>query len=107
MSEGLYLVQISITYYRALTIVGWLRRVRGDEYELAPGARIVTRAPGEAASWTGLDDLAASGPGERYTLHAAMTQPEPLHRLMIKRAKPCDESAWAQHCPRPADWSPR
>lgn len=104
MEHGLVLVQISITYYRALTMVGWLRRKHGDEYELVPGARIITRQSG-AADWNGFDTLAADGPGSKYKLHPAMKQPEPLHRLIVKRCKPADEKAWAKHCPRPKDWS--
>jgi hypothetical protein len=103
VEPGLYLVIIAATYYRAVTIVGWLRRVHGDEYELAPGARVVTRIRGEA-DWNGLAKLAEEGPGKRYKLHDPMKTPELLHRFMMKRPKPCIESAWVEHIPKPSDW---
>ena len=105
MEHGLCLVQISITNYRALTIIGWARRKGGDEWELVPGARIVTRKPGEYADWNGFDDLASSGPAKKYQLADAMLQPEPLHRLMVRRCKPADEKAWEKHCPMPKNWT--
>ena len=104
MEHGLCLVQIQITYYRAITVIGWARRKRGDEWELVPGARIVTRKPSEPADWNGFDNLAADGPGKRYQLHDKMQQPEPLHRLMVKRCKPASIEKWAKHCPRPEGW---
>ena len=103
MEHGLLLVQISITYYRAITIVGWARRKGGDEWELVPGARVITRVRGQP-EWNGFDDLAANGPGTKYKLHPEMKQPEPLHRLLVKRCKPADVKNWAEHCPRPKNW---
>lgn len=105
MEPGLHLVQISITNYYSIVIVGWLRRIRGDEYELVPGARIITRKPGEPADWNGFDDLATKGPGKKYKLHPAMKAAEPLHRLMIRRSKSADEKVWTKDCPRPEGWS--
>ena len=104
MSPGLKIVQISITYYRAITFVGWLWRVSGDEYKLAPGARIVLRKSGVAWSWNGVHEMAEQGPGERYGLSDEFKAPEELHRLLIRRSVPCNEKAWAKHCPRPKDW---
>jgi hypothetical protein len=105
METGLHLIQISVTHYRALTIIGWLRRVRGDEYELVPGARIITRKSGESADWNGFDDIASKGVGKKYKAHPAMKAPETLHRLIIKRSKPADEKVWAKECPRPEGWA--
>lgn len=103
MNPGLYLIQIPVTNYYAVTVVGWLRRLHGDEYELAPGARVVTRIRG-AADWNGIALLAEEGPGQRYKLHEPMKTSEPLHRLTMRRPKPCIESPWLQHVPRPSDW---
>lgn len=103
MEPGLYLMQIPITN-RAITIVGWLRRIHGDEYELAPGARIVTRLHG-SPSWDGIAKLAENGPGDSYKLYDPMKTSEPLHRLIMRRPKPCIESAWIAHVPRPGDWA--
>lgn len=105
MRPGLKIIQIQVTSWRAITFVGWLRRVSGDEYELMPGARIVTRKSGKSADWNGVDDLAANGPGAKYQLAPAMQAPEELHRLgNIRRSKPANEGAWAKHCPRPKNW---
>ena len=38
-------------------------------------------------------------------LSSPMQMPEELHRLgNIRRSKPADEAAWAQHCPCPEGW---
>jgi hypothetical protein len=103
MKQGLKILQIQITTWRAITFVGWLRRIAGDEYHLVD-ARIITRRSGQPASWNGIAELAENGPG-KYTLAAKMKQPEELHRLgNIRRCKPAYEIAWAAHCPKPADW---
>ena len=105
MSPGLKILQIQITLYRAITFVGWLRRVSGDEYELMPGSRIVTRKPGAQWSWNGIDELASKGPGTKYALTDPAQAPEELHRLgNIRRSKPADEKVWTRDCPRPKDW---
>ena len=104
MEEGLKILQIQVTAWRAITFVGWLRRVSGDEYHLL-GARIVTRKPGQPWSWNGIAELAEQGPRDRYHLAPIMKSPEELHRLgNIKRSKPADEQVWAEHCPKPNDW---
>lgn len=103
MEHGLCLVQIPLSYYRNLTIIGWARRKRGDEWELVPGARVITRKRGNY-SFTGFDDLASNGPNNDYTCHPPMRQVETLHRLMIRRCKPADVKAWAEECPTPKNW---
>jgi hypothetical protein len=104
MSPGLKIVQIAITYYRAITFVGWLKRVSGDEYVLV-SPRIITRKSGQEWSWNGMRELAANGPGKKYQLSDKDdADPEELHRLMIKRSIPADEKVWEKHCPKPADW---
>ena len=101
MREGLAVVQVTGAYYGyAVTRVGWLRRVAGDEYELH-GAVTATRT-GRAPE--GLDDLAA-GKMERYELSQRATQPEMIHRLLMRRALAADERAWAKVCPKPEGWS--
>ncbi len=103
MTPGLKILQIQITNWRAITFVGWLRRVVGDEYELVD-ARIVTRSTGQSASWNGVAELAENGPG-RYKMAPRMKTPEQLHRLgNIRRCKPAIESVWASSCPKPDGW---
>lgn len=103
MREGLKLVQVPGSYYgRAVTLVGWLKRTSGDEFELH-GAVMVWRtgqwAPG------GLDDLAADGPdSKRYGHSKPAKMPEELHRLTLRRSKPANPEAWAKICPRPKNW---
>ena len=103
MEHGLCVVQIAITYYRAITIVGWARRKRGDEWELVPGARIITRKKGTKIDWNGLDTLADQGLGEKYQCHPPMAKPEPLHRLMVRRFKSATVKNWPD-CPKPKGW---
>ena len=101
--DGLKVIQITGAYYGyAVTRVGWLRRVRGDEYELLPGAVTVTRTGN--VDQNGLDKLAAKGLGERYSASDASEQPEEIHRLLIRRCIPANEKAWAEALPRPKDW---
>jgi hypothetical protein len=85
-------------------MVGWLRRVSGDEWEMV-GARIFSRF-GESQA---LASLAAKGPykesGKQPTkLLEASVQPEQIHRLAIGRCIPCDVKAWAEACPKPKGW---
>lgn len=103
MDPGLYLIMVAVTHYRAVLMVGWLRRLHGDEYQLEPGARVITRISG-GADWNGIAKLAEGGPGTRYKLHEPMLTPEPLHRLVMKRPKPCIEAAWIEYMPRPNKW---
>ena len=92
-------------YGYGLTRVGWLRRVNGDEYELL-GARTIWRAKGNF-QMGGLNKLAAEGLGKDYEASDADTMPEELHRLLIRRSLSANEEAWAEHCPRPKDWTER
>lgn len=106
MREGLNLVQVTGAYYGyAVTLVGWLRRVSGDEWELSPGYVTVMRT-GER-DLGGLDKLASTGPAKRYTTSEPATLPESIHRLLVRRCKPCDEKAWAKLVPRPSNWEAR
>lgn len=85
------------------SLVGWMRRVAGDEWELLPGARTVWRQSGQRNP-IGLDVLASSGPGRDYAMSEPTAGSEHIHRLIIRRARPADEKAWAKHCPMPKDW---
>jgi len=99
MREGLKIVKLPGGYYgRSVTRVGWLRRVSGDEWELLPGARSVWRTGG---AMTPLDQLAAHGPGDNHQVSDPQAGIEEIHRLLLRRCLPADESAWAAHCPRP------
>lgn len=75
-------------------LVGLLRQVDGDEWEIA-GARCIRRFGSNAA----LADLAATGPKGDTKLLEESKQPEEIHRLLVRRAIPCDEAAWAKHLP--------
>jgi hypothetical protein len=98
MRSGLKVIVTPGNYW-ALTQIGWLRRVDGDEYELV-GARSLRRI-GEQVP---LATLAAKGPGKTIQVQPASEQPEELHRLTIRRCIPANEAAWAKECPRPKDW---
>ena len=96
MTDGLKIMSIGGSTYPYI-LVGWVEHTRGDEY-IVRGARCIRRL-GRGQSLAG---LAAHGPyaGEGPTqLLAAAT--EELHRLLIRRAIPASEEAWAVECPRP------
>jgi len=96
--DGLKIVSLPSGAY-AYILVGWLRRIVGDEYELI-GSRCIRRF-GRNRS---LAELAKHGPYEDTQLLEAAVEPEELHRLLIRRALPCNEKAWTKECPRPVDW---
>lgn len=102
MRDGLKVIQLTGAYYGyAVTFVGWVRRVAGDEYELCAGARMALRkSSSEPAT---LDRLANEGK-KHYTLADATLGPEEINRLLVRRCIPADEKVWAKDCPCPADW---
>ncbi len=105
MHDGIKIVQVPGNFYgRGVTMVGWMRRVGGDEWELLPGARVIYRQSGNY-SYTGLDDLAAKGPGKSYGLAEPTLAGEHVHRLLIRRSKPATWAGWLDLCPKPKDWS--
>lgn len=106
MREGLKVIQVTGAYYGyAVTRVGWLRRVDGDEYELLPGAVTVMRTG--QRNLAGIDSLASEGPGKRYQCSEPAKAPEEIHRLLVRRSVPANEKAWAAVCPKPKDWVER
>ena len=104
MQDGIKVFQIPGTYGSwSVTIVGWIRRVSGDEWEVLPGARTIRRTG--SYNLAGLDRLANEGnTGNGYALGDAAIGTESLHRLLIRRCLPANEKAWERDCPRPASW---
>jgi len=101
MRNGLKIIQVPGMYANlAVTRIGWLRRVSGDEWELT-GARTIVRT----GSSRTLDSLAAHGPKGDHRLTASAEGPEEIHRLVIRRSLPADVKAWAPYCPRPDGWT--
>ncbi len=104
MKTGLTILQVTGGYYgRAVTLVGWLRRVGGDEYEMLPGHVTVWRESG-SFQMNGLDTLAAEGLVKGYKASEPAKTVEQIHRLLVRRPKPCTEKSWSTVCPRPKDW---
>lgn len=100
MHNGLKIIQLPGYYGYAITKVGWLRRIAGDEWELCPGARTVLRTSGTR----GIDRLATDGPQQDHSLKEPSRTTEEIHRLLIRRSVQADPAAWAEYCPPPADW---
>ena len=98
MRDGLAIVVVA-GGWRALTRVGWLRRVEGDEWELV-GARSV-RTVGR---YVPLAELATIGPVKDVSLQQEAAEPEPIHRLLMRRVLYCDVAKWAKEVPRPKGW---
>jgi hypothetical protein len=99
VNHGLYIVSVPSGGYYPYTIVGWVRRVEGDEWE-AVGARIIRRY-GPSVSLT---TLAEKGPQEGTELLPASHLPRPVHRLHMGLPLKCDVKAWAKDCPKPKGW---
>jgi hypothetical protein len=99
MTDGLKIIRVpGGRYGYPVTLVGWMRRVAGDEWEIV-GARVMIRTGAPRAS--GLARAASHGPEQHYTLSESADGPEELHRLLIKRVWPCIREAWERECPRP------
>jgi hypothetical protein len=101
MRDGLRLVQVPGRYGYSVTLVGWLRRVAGDEMELH-GA--VTVARSGSYRLDGLTTLASDGPGRGYNVTEPSKAVEEIHRLLVRRSLVANEKAWAKHCPKPDGW---
>ena len=101
MREGLMLVKLP--GYYGPTKICWMVRKRGDEWEILPGSRLVTRTDGQRL----LEELAADGPREDHRVWPASKLGEPIHRLVPWRMLYADEKAWAKDCPRPDGWVER
>jgi hypothetical protein len=95
MTEGLRICVVPGAAY-VYVLVGWLKHDRGDEW-LLYGARVIRRFGAKQA----LASLAKRGPAGDTELLEAADEPEPFHRLLIRRCIACNEAAWIKHCPRP------
>ena len=98
MREGLLLIKLP--GYYGPTKICWVVRKNGDEWEMLPGARLVSRTAGDRV----LEQLAADGPMNDHKVWPPAKLGEPLHRLVPWRTLYADEKAWAEHCPKPKDW---
>lgn len=102
MRDGLFLVRLRGGWYgRGVPVIGWMRRHGGDWWHILPGARVVTRTNGDMTS---LSVLADSGPTRNHRMRPASTAVEIVNVLGMLRIFEADETAWAEHCPRPVDW---
>lgn len=104
MRDGLKVLQLPGRYGYAITLVGWVRRIVGDEYEML-NACVVARRGNYRLD--GLQRLASDGPKKQYDVTEASKQPEEIHRLMVWRCLPANEKAWAEHSPKPSNWVER
>jgi hypothetical protein len=98
LHNGLKIISVP-SGYNPYVIVGWLRRVDGDWWEMI-GARVIRRFGTNIAMTT----LAEKGPATDTQLLEASAQPEDYHRFGISRALRCNEEMWLKHCPKPKDW---
>lgn len=96
MRNGLKVLQLPGRYGYAVTLVVWVRRITGDEYE---GLNACVLARRGQYKLDGLQKLAAEGPGKSYDVTKPSKQPEEIHRLMVWRCLPANEEAWKEHCP--------
>jgi len=102
MTNGLKLILVPGAWYgRAVLRLGWLRRVRGDEFFLE-----VPRSVWRVGAGIGLDKLQTQGPGKAYRVGDPGAGEE-LHRLVWRRCLPAPLEVWAKHCPMPPGWESR
>ena len=94
MRDGLKIIQLTGTRYWAVTKIGYIRCVGGDEYEILPGASVL-RCKGKKR---GLESLAADGPGVDYELlYKPSKTVEEINRLLVRRCLVADEMAWQEY----------
>jgi hypothetical protein len=101
MKDGLKIIQLPGRYGYSVTLVGWLRRINGDEYELLNACTVARNGNYKL---DGLQKLASDGPKKSYDVTSAASMPEEVHRLLIRRSLPANEAAWREHCPKPKGW---
>lgn len=102
MKDGLKVIQVPGRFGYSVTLVGWVRRVNGDELELL---NAVTVARTGTYRLDGIQRLASEGPGKRgYDVTEPAKLPEELHRLLVRRSLPANEAAWQDYCPKPKGW---
>ena len=82
--------------YNSVTIAGWLRHLRGDQYLLLPGHRIIGRVSGVRS----INELAIGGPGDDHRLWQP-AGPEEVDLHAVRRCIPASAKAWMKACPRP------
>ena len=98
MRDGLKIIQLTGTRYWAVTKIGYIRCVGGDEYEILPGASVL-RCKGKKR---GLESLAADGPGVDYELlYKPSKTVEEINRLLVRRCLVADEMAWQEYIKAP------
>jgi hypothetical protein len=102
MRNGLKVFQVPGRYGYSVTLVGWVRRISGDEFE-ALNACTVARTGNYRMD--GLQKLASDGPKKAYDVTEPAKMPEELHRLLLRRVLPANVEAWKAHCPRPTGWT--
>jgi hypothetical protein len=101
MRDGLKILQLPGRYGYSVTVVGWVRRVVGDELELH-NACTVARTGNYRMD--GLQKLASDGPKKAYDVTEPSKAVEEIHRLVVRRVLIASESAWAEKCPKPKGW---
>jgi hypothetical protein len=101
MRDGLKVIQVPGRYGYSLTLVGWLKRIVGDEFEIH-NACTVARTGNYRMD--GLQKLASEGPKKGYDVTEPAKLPEEIHRLLVRRALPASVEAWAKACPRPKNF---
>ncbi len=100
MRAGLNLVQLAGRYGYGVTLVGWMRRVSGDEWEICAGHTSVIRTQGRRT----LGALASDGPKGDHVCTEPSKLREDVHRLQPRRCMPADEKAWSEFVKKPKDW---
>lgn len=102
MEPGLYLLRLRGGWYgRGVTVVGWLRPIRGDWWHLV-GSRNLRYRNGDLTS---LGQLAQSGLSKNHILTDPTGGLEIVHVMSsIMRAFPA-AAIWEKHCPKPDGWA--
>lgn len=99
MRPGLKVIQIAGRYGYSVTIVGYIRRVGGDEWEVLAGHVSVARTSGSR----NIDELANDGPMDDHQCSRTARSEEEVNRLLLRRCKPANAEKWPM-VKMPTDW---
>lgn len=99
MRPGLKIIQIAGRYGYSVTLVGYMRRVGGDEWDMLPGHTSVVRTGGVR----NIDELANDGPMDDHRCSQPARSVEEVNRVFLRRCKPANVEKWPM-VKRPKDW---
>ena len=99
MREGLAMVTLPGRYGYSVSLVGYVRHIRGFEFVMEAGHVSLIRTSGIRT----LGQVASDGPGDDHRLVVADTA-EDLHEFRVRRVRAVNPLKWTM-LQKPKDWN--